>query len=71
MIWAVVFLLLSTYILHRSLTLLGEVAQPGQNKTLPKILGNTIGLGLWFSAGVIAFITGLTTLVEKVILALQ
>jgi len=68
-------LALSTYIFWRSLRMLYELLHP--NEPYRGVLGMVrsfsfaSGLLLWFSVGIMIFVTGLTGLFEKVIIALQ
>lgn len=65
----------SVYIFWRSLDMLKELVNP--DKPYRGIIGKirslsfASGLLLWFSVGIMIFMTGLTGLFEKVIIALQ
>ncbi|GAB4524614.1 MAG: hypothetical protein OHK0046_39570 [Anaerolineae bacterium] len=71
MFWAVLFLLISALLLMRSIMLLKALVSPGKRPGALRIMTGSVGLSLWVTASVIAFITGLTKLVERLILLLQ
>jgi len=66
---------LAIYIFWRSLRMLQELLHPEDPYRgllgIVRSFSFASGLLLWFSVGIMAFITGLTGLFEKVIIALQ
>lgn len=77
MVIAIFFILISIYILTHCYRLLKEILPDPHAETdsaplgIKKLIGNAIGLMLYFSTGVFAFTTGVGSLTEKLILALQ